>query len=63
MDIERISVRQARADISHDALLVNAYDTDEKFQNTYVGGALSLRELQAIENELPTNREIIFYCA
>lgn len=64
MDIERIDARQARADVTKgDALLVCAYDSQEKFLKNHLGGALSLQDLQALEAELQRNREIIFYCA
>ena len=64
MDIDRIDVRQARAHVTTgDALLVCAYDTLEKFLNNHLGGALSLQDLQALEDDLPRRREIIFYCA
>lgn len=64
MDIERIDARQARAHLTQgDALLVCAYDSQEKFLNNRLGGALSLEDLQTFEADLPRSREIIFYCA
>jgi rhodanese-related sulfurtransferase len=64
MDIERIDPVQARAHvISGNALLVCAYDDQEKFRQNHLEGALSLQDLRAIEDELPRSREIIFYCA
>ena len=64
MDIERIDARQAREHVTHgDALLVCAYDNQEKFLDNHLGGALSLEDLQTFEDDLPRSREIIFYCA
>jgi hypothetical protein len=64
MDVERIDSERARADVTHgNALLVCAYDTQEKFLKNHLGGALSLEDLAAMEDELPRDREIIFYCA
>jgi len=64
MDIERIDARQARAHVIYgDALLVCAYDNQDKFLKNHLDGALSLEDLQALEDQLPRNREIIFYCA
>ncbi len=64
MEIERIDPVQARAHMTTgNALLVCAYDSQEKFLHNQIAGALSLQELQAIENDIPRSREIIFYCA
>jgi len=64
MNIERIDARQAREHVTHgDALLVCAYDSQEQFLSNHLGGALSLADLQAFEDDLPRSREIIFYCA
>jgi hypothetical protein len=60
---ERIGPEQAKRDMENGALLVCAYDSDEKFQNNRLTGALSLAELQARESALPRDQEIIFYCA
>lgn len=64
MEIERIDPGQAREDMTtRDALLVCAYESQEKCRKNQLDGALSLQELQALEDKLPRNREIIFYCA
>lgn len=64
MDIERIDPAQARAHVAQgDALLVCAYDSQEKCLNNHLGGALTLQDLQSLEDQLPRSREIIFYCA
>lgn len=64
MEIERIDPGQARVDVTRgDALLVCAYDSQEKCLKNHLDGALSLQDLQALEDQLPRSREIIFYCA
>lgn len=64
MHIQRIDPAQARTHVSTGcALLVCAYDSQEKFLKNHLGGALSLQDLQMLEDELPRDREIIFYCA
>jgi rhodanese-related sulfurtransferase len=45
------------------ALLVCAYERDDKFSRMHLEGALSLREFKHIAPSLPKEREIIFYCA
>jgi rhodanese-related sulfurtransferase len=64
MSIERIDPEQARMDVTNgNALLVCAYEPHAKFEANHLGGALSLQDLQAIEDDLPRTREIVFYCA
>ena len=48
---------------SGSALLVCAYDSDEKFRNVHLEGALSLGEFKAKLNTIDRGKEIIFYCA
>lgn len=48
---------------SGDALLVCAYDDDEKFKMLHLEKALSLRQFHELQPSLPKNKEIIFYCA
>lgn len=45
------------------ALLVCAYDDDEKFKNFRLQNALSLRQFREVEPTLPKEKELIFYCA
>ena len=45
------------------ALLVCAYDNEEKFKALHLEGALSLSEFKARLDALPKGQEIIFYCA
>lgn len=59
-----ISAAEARKHVqSDDALLVCAYDSDEKFKKACLEGAISLQELKAREETIDKNREIIFYCS
>ena len=62
---ERISVAEARRHLqaNPNALLVCAYDSDEKFRQNRLDGAISLADFRAREAALPKDREIIFYCA
>jgi rhodanese-related sulfurtransferase len=45
------------------ALLVCAYDDEEKFRNMRLEGAISLSELESKLPSLSKGQEIIFYCA
>jgi hypothetical protein len=61
---QRISPQAARQHIEDNyALLVCAYDGDEKFHENHLDGAIPLEQLQHQEGVLSTDREIIFYCA
>jgi hypothetical protein len=63
-EVQRISVDEARQKVqSGSALLVCAYDNDEKFQKLKLEGALSLSEFRSRLSTLPKDGEIIFYCA
>lgn len=61
---KRIDVKTAREHLDSDegALLVCGYDDAEKFEDNHLEGALSLDGLRAQEENLPKDREIIFYC-
>ena len=48
---------------SGQALLVCAYDDDEKFKALHLEKALSLRQFKEVQPSLPKDKEIIFYCA
>jgi rhodanese-related sulfurtransferase len=64
MAAQRISVQEARDHLAaNGTLLVCAYDSDEKFRQNQIDGAIPLSEFQAREAALPKDREIIFYCA
>ena len=59
----RISVEAARKKVAEGAaLLVCAYDDDEKFKNNHLQGAISLKDFRAKLPSLSTEQEIIFYC-
>ena len=45
------------------ALLVCAYDDDEKFRNVHLEGAVSLADFRAKVPELDKGQAIFFYCA
>ncbi len=45
------------------ALLVCAYESDEKFRNVHLEGAMGLSEFQSKLNTIEKGKEIIFYCA
>lgn len=60
----RISVEDARQKVgAGTALLVCAYDDDDKFKNNHLQGAISLSDFRANLPSLSTEQEIIFYCA
>ena len=63
--VERIPVERARQHLNADpgALLVCGYDTQEKFEQYHLEGAISLDQFESRAPSLPQNREIIFYCA
>jgi hypothetical protein len=45
------------------AVLVCAYDDDQRCAEMGIDNALSLRELEQMESALDESRTIIFYCA
>jgi len=60
----RISPREARQKVvSGQALLVCAYDDDDKFKKNHIEGAQSFSELRSHLPGLAKSQEIIFYCA
>ena len=64
MPTQRIDPEQARPEVdSGNALLVCAYDDEEKCQRYRLTNALSFSEFQAQEAILPKARKIVFYCA
>lgn len=63
-EIPRVSPQDARKKVeSEGALLVCAYDSEEKFNQMHLEGAMSLEEFRSREEEISRDREIIFYCA
>jgi hypothetical protein len=62
--VKRISAPQAQALVhSGQALLVCAYDSQHKFEQYRLPGAISLRDFEAQAASIPKDRPIIFYCA
>ena len=60
----RISPEEVRKKvISGSALLVCAYDDEEKFHRLHLEGAISLQEFKSRLGALSMDHEIIFYCA
>ena len=60
----RISAEESRQRVSAgSALLVCAYDDDEKFKNNYLQGPISLSEFKSKLPSLAQDQEFIFYCA
>ena len=48
---------------SGETLLVCAYDSDDKFRQVHLEGAIPLREFKSLLPALPKDREVVFYCA
>jgi len=63
--VERIGPMQARQHLSTDpeAMLVCAYDSQDKFEQNHLEGAISLDEFESQADMIMKDREIIFYCA
>jgi len=60
---ERVSPEGARNKVkSSEALLVCAYEEDEKFKQMRLEGALSYKEFKKKVALIPRDQEIIFYC-
>lgn len=60
---ERIDVERARERVEAGALLVCAYDDEEKWRKNRLEGAISFSDCKAREKSMPKGRELIFYCA
>lgn len=64
MEPIRIEVGQAQQRIQdHSAILVCAYEDDEKFSQNHLEGAISFQEFTDRKSDLSKDQEIIFYCA
>lgn len=59
MSVPRVEPHEVK---SENALLVCAYDSDEKFRENHLEGALPLSAFKRMEPSLAKDREIIFYC-
>jgi len=63
MEIENVPAPEVREKImKKSALLVCAYDDEEKFNTFPLEGAISLNEFKSRTGDLDKNQEIIFYC-
>jgi rhodanese-related sulfurtransferase len=61
---ERISLREVYEKLKAGAaILVCAYEDDEKFKTLHLEGAISFNEFRSNLPSLSKNREIVFYCA
>ncbi len=61
---QRINAQEVRRKVqSGEALLVCAYDDEEKFRSLHLEGAISFREFQSRLPSLSKGQEIVFYCA
>jgi len=65
MAAKRVTPQEAHAELESnpDALLVCAYDSDEKFQKNHLEGAISLSAFESRLESISKDQEIIFYCA
>jgi hypothetical protein len=58
----RIPAEEARKKVlSNDAILVCAYEEEEKFKKMHLEGAISLNEFKNRASSLSKEQEIIFY--
>lgn len=63
-DVSRISVEEARRTVGAGrALLVCAYDDEQKCSKINLQGALNMGQFASRVATLPKDQEIIFYCA
>jgi hypothetical protein len=63
-EVPRVTPEEIRPRMrSGEALLVCAYDSDTRFRQVHLEGALSLEEFTSLRPSLPRDREIVFYCA
>ncbi|MBM4341227.1 MAG: ArsR family transcriptional regulator [Deltaproteobacteria bacterium] len=61
---KRVSVEEVRQKVKEGkALLVCAYEDEEKFKKVRLEGAISLNEFKLGGPSLTKNQEIVFYCA
>jgi hypothetical protein len=63
-EVSRISVQEARQEVnSGRALLVCAYEQEEKCNQVALEGSLSLSQFQQRLPSMPKDQELIFFCA
>ena len=62
-EVERVGVEQVRRDVEAGrALLVCAYDDEDKCRQLRLQNAISLHDLQRRLDSVPHNQTLIFYC-
>lgn len=58
----RVSTEEANKKVtSHEAILVCAYEDEQKYRNAALEGAISLQEFRGKVETLTKTQEIIFY--
>jgi hypothetical protein len=63
-EVPRVTPEETYAKLqSGEALLVCAYDSDARFRQVHLEGAISMEEFQSLRPTLPRDREIVLYCA
>ena len=61
-DIARVSPQEAREKVqSGNALLVCAYDNDDKYRQMHLDGSIALSKFKSGIADIEKGREIIFY--
>jgi hypothetical protein len=62
--VKRIGPQEAQRHVeSGGAVLVCAYDSEDKFRQNHLEGAISLDQFNSQADSISKDREIIFYCA
>jgi len=61
--LERIPAAEAREHVRNGALLICAYEDEQKCRQNWLEGAMTMNELKARLISLPKEHELIFYCA
>ncbi|MBI1919469.1 MAG: rhodanese-like domain-containing protein [Geobacter sp.] len=63
-DVPRVKPSETRERVlSGEALLVCAYDDEEKFATMHLEGAVSLAHFRQRLLHVPKSKEIVFYCS
>ncbi|MBI3128536.1 MAG: ArsR family transcriptional regulator [Candidatus Tectomicrobia bacterium] len=62
-NVPRIGAKEAYGKMEEGALLVCAYEEEEKCKKINLEGSLNLREFEQRAGNLGKDRELIFYCA
>jgi rhodanese-related sulfurtransferase len=64
MEVPRITPEEAHRKVqSGEALLVCAYEDEEKCRQMHLEGAIHMQELEQELSQLDKEKELIFYCA